>query len=236
MEITEKKTPTVRENFVREIENKILAGEYKEGDKLPPAKELCSMMGVSLTIVNAGMSELASKGFVETVPRRGTYVADYRKKGNADTLLSIMRYNGGRLTDSAIRSLCETRLALDPFVGRLVLERATEEEIRGLKPLLEDMRRTEDLYSRCELVTNFYARLSGLSGNVFLSLLYSSTHEPQKGIYVLYCEKNGTDQVISHAEQIYEGLLERDLEKVDSAMREALYSAISGESSIAEGT
>lgn len=74
------KAPTVRESFVRELENKILSGELKPGDKLPPAKELCELMGVSLTVVNAGMSELANNGFVETVPRRGTYIADYKKK------------------------------------------------------------------------------------------------------------------------------------------------------------
>ena len=92
------KAPTVRESFVRELENKILSGELKPGDKLPRAKELCELMGVSLTVVNAGMSELANNGFVETIPRRGTYIADYKKKGNAGTLSAIMRYNGGKLS------------------------------------------------------------------------------------------------------------------------------------------
>ena len=40
--------PSVREIFVRQIENKILSGELKPGDKLPPARELCTIMGVSL--------------------------------------------------------------------------------------------------------------------------------------------------------------------------------------------
>lgn len=31
-------TLSVRETFVREIENKILSGELKPGDKLPPAR------------------------------------------------------------------------------------------------------------------------------------------------------------------------------------------------------
>ena len=77
--------PSVREIFVRQIENKILSGELKPGDKLPPARELCMIMGVSLTVVNAGISELASKGFVEVKPRHGTYVADYIANGNTET-------------------------------------------------------------------------------------------------------------------------------------------------------
>jgi len=226
------KTPTVRENFVREIEHQILSGQLKIGDKLPPAKELCSLMGVSLTVVNAGISELASKGFIETIPRHGTYVADYKKKGNIDTLVSIMRYNGGRLTDSAIRSLCEVRIALDPFVAKLVIERASTEEIEQLAPCLAAMRQEKDLLRQCELITDFYYQLSDLSGNTFLALLYNSTFEPQKGIYTLYCEKNGTDSVITHAEQIYAGLLARDLEAVQNHMMASVRSAIEGEMAI----
>lgn len=226
------KTPTVRENFVREMENKILSGQLKIGEKLPPAKELCSMMGVSLTVVNAGVSELANKGFVETVPRHGTYVADYKKKGNVGTLVSIMRYNGGRLTDPEIRSLCEVRIALDSFIAKLVIERASDEEINRLAPCLEAMRQETDFHRQCELITDFYYQLSDLSGNTFLSLLYSSTFEPQKGIYVLYCEKNGTDTVIRHAEQIYEGLLARDLNTVQKHLFESVNSAIEGERAI----
>lgn len=62
------KTPSVRETFVRDIENKILSGELKIGEKLPPARALCGLMGVSLTIVNAGVSELVSKGFLRSSP------------------------------------------------------------------------------------------------------------------------------------------------------------------------
>ena len=85
MSAEKKNKLSVRESFVRQLENKIISGKLKPGDKLPPAKELCSLMGVSLTVVNAGMSELANKGFIETVPRRGSYVADYKKKGAANT-------------------------------------------------------------------------------------------------------------------------------------------------------
>ena len=56
---------SVRQAFVQELENKILSGELSVGEKLPPARELCHIMGVSLTVVNAGVSELVSKGFLE---------------------------------------------------------------------------------------------------------------------------------------------------------------------------
>ena len=105
-------TLSVRETFVREIENKILSGELKPGDKLPPARQLCKIMGVSLTVVNAGVSELASKGFVEVKPRHGTYVADYIENGNTETFFAIIRYNGGKINAKEFRKEGSPKAAL----------------------------------------------------------------------------------------------------------------------------
>lgn len=226
------KTPTVRENFVRELENKIISGELKPGDKLPPAKDMCAMMGVSLTVVNAGMSELVSKGFVETIPRRGSYVADYKKKGNTDTFISIMRYNGGTLTANEVRSFTETRMAIDPFVARLVVERAGDEEIEQLRPILDEMHKDHDSRSLSELVVQFYQQLTVISGNTFMALLYRSTAEPQSCVYRMYFEKNGTETTVANCEKLYELLRSRDAGEACRLMLLALNTALEGEMAV----
>ncbi len=134
-------TLSVRETFVREIENKILSGELKPGDKLPPARQLCKIMGVSLTVVNAGVSELASKGFVEVKPRHGTYVADYIENGNTETFFAIIRYNGGKINAKEFRSFTESRVALDPLIAELVIKRASDEEIASLGGIIEEIKK-----------------------------------------------------------------------------------------------
>lgn len=79
------KAPTVRESFVRELENKILSGELKPGDKLPPAKELCELMGVSLTVVNAGMSDCQQRLCGDYPPPRDLHrgLQEKRQRGHA---------------------------------------------------------------------------------------------------------------------------------------------------------
>ena len=128
---------SVREAFVQQIEDKILSGELQPGDRLPPAKELGAQMGVSLTVVNAGVSELVTKGFLTVKPRHGTYVADWRENGSAETLMSLLRHNGGRLTQHDVRSYCESRVALDPFVAELVIQRSSNEQLRALGAYVE---------------------------------------------------------------------------------------------------
>ena len=50
--------------FVQQIENMILSGELAIGERLPPARELAVKMGVSRTVVTAGLVELEKLGFV----------------------------------------------------------------------------------------------------------------------------------------------------------------------------
>ena len=135
-----KTVPSVREAFVQAIEDKILSGELKVGDRLPPARQLCAEMGVSLTIVNAGMSELAAKGFVEIKPRHGTFVADYRMQGTTETMVAMMRFNGGDLNKRDARSFWESRTAVDPLIVDSIMGRASDEQIAQLTPIIEKLR------------------------------------------------------------------------------------------------
>ena len=131
--------PSVRKAFVQAIEDKILSGELKVGDRLPVARQLCTEMGVSLTIVNAGMSELAAKGFVEIKPRHGTFVADYRMQGTTETMVAMMRFNGGDLNKRDARSFWESRTAVDPLIVDSIMGRASDEQIAQLTPIIEKL-------------------------------------------------------------------------------------------------
>jgi hypothetical protein len=68
---------------------------------------------VSRPVISAGLVELEKLGFVEIVPRQGVYVSDYRRKGTVETLVAIMRYNGGAMRKNEVRSLLETRDSLE---------------------------------------------------------------------------------------------------------------------------
>ena len=106
--------------FVQQIENMILSGELAIGEQLPPARELSVKMGVSRTVISAGLVELEKLGFVEIRTRQGVFVCDYRRKGSLETLIAIMRYNGGAMRKNEVKSLLETRDAMECLCLRLV--------------------------------------------------------------------------------------------------------------------
>lgn len=227
-------TLSVREAFVRDIENKILSGELKIGDKLPPARELCGLMGVSLTIVNAGVSELAAKGFLEVRPRHGTYVADYKTHGNTETFIAMMRYNGGKLNSHDIRSFCETRMVLDPFVAKQVIVRASDEQLKELGALVQKVQQAASVEELCRCTTDFYRKLYALSDNTILTLLYNSTVEPQLGMYAAYIRKNGMASVQDAVAGIYACVCARDAEAAEKLIIESQRMPLEGETSIVD--
>ena len=91
MQFKKLSTPSLKELFVSELENKILSGELKVGEKLPSERELADSMQVSRAVVNSGIAEMEQKGFLIVRPRVGTFVEDYRKNGTLETFNSIMK-------------------------------------------------------------------------------------------------------------------------------------------------
>ena len=211
--------PSVREAFVQAIEDKILSGELKVGERLPSARQLCAEMGVSLTVVNAGMSELASKGFVEVRPRHGSFVADYRMQGTTETMVAMMRFNGGDLNKRDARSFWESRTAVDPLIVDSVMARASDKQLAQLTPIMEKLRTEEDQAAFCILITDFFQKIYELSDNSLMYLLYHSTVIPQRRLYARYIEKNGHALTLQYLEVIYEGVVSR---KPEQAKREML--------------
>ena len=131
--------PSLTDLFVHQIENMILSGELSVGEQLPPARELSIKMGVSRSVISAGLVELEKLGFVEVRPRQGVFVCDYRRKGSVETLIAIMRYNGGALRQNEVRSLLEVRDALECLCLRQVIERVPLAELERQKEELEDL-------------------------------------------------------------------------------------------------
>lgn len=205
------KAPSLTDLFVQQIENKILSGELEVGEQLPPARELAVRMGVSRPVISAGLVELEKLGFVEIHPRRGVFVSDYRRKGSLETLVAIMRYNGGAMRSKEVRSLFETRLAMESLCIRLIIERAADEEIRSLEPILEDLAAAKNEDEAANHIFRFHHEMAVISGNVLLPLLYYAFGPHGVYLWGMGCKHNGIPFVYENKKKLYDALLSRDL-------------------------
>ena len=159
--------PSLKELFVAELEGMILSGKLEIGAKLPPERELAESMQVSRAVVNSGLDEMEKKGFLVVKPRIGTFVADYRKYGTADTLVSIMQYNGGRVNFGLYRS----------SDGKIVHVDGCMMEDAELQSVCRTVRRLVDKYKltvydgRRGLVRHVMARKGFATGEILCAIV-----------------------------------------------------------------
>lgn len=236
MEFERLYAPSLKDLFVTQLQGMILSGELPMGTKLPPERELCQQMHVSRAVVNGGISELARQGFLEVHPRQGTYVSDYRRTGNLDTLLAIMHYNGGILGKEEIRSILETRWALEQMTVRRAIEFASDEELEQLSVHVSALaERPEPTPAQAaEIAFRFHHEMTLVGGNHILPLIYTSFKVPCIALWIRFCKKYGVSTLYNNVAELYRLLLNRDTAGVSAWSDAYLAEAIGGSQQIYE--
>ncbi len=232
MEFTKLNAPTLKELFVKELESMILSGRLPVGTQLPPERELAASMQVSRAVVNAGVAELAGKGFLNIRPRIGTFVADYRKYGTIDTFLSIVNYNGGMLRREEVRSILELRIALDTLAVELCEQHITDEEITLLRASAEAIGRAAGHEEAVHQAFLFQHQLALFSGNALLPLIFSSFKTLTRTLWLRFCSLYGIAALYENTNALCAYLEERDFKGAVDCLTRVLRESIEGQRQI----
>lgn len=168
--------PSVRELFVTQLVGMILSGELRPGDRLPTERELAEKMKISKTVVHEGIRELHHLGFLDVMTRKGITVADYAQTGNLDTLMAIMRYQGGYLDAKTARSLLKVRSYLEGPAFEELAEHHTQEDLNKLEALQkaaeEAARESPQVFA--EALYQYHRTVAFLSGNSITPLIMNA--------------------------------------------------------------
>lgn len=221
-------SPSLRELFVDQLEHMILSGKLKIGEKLPPERQLAEMMQVSRAVVNSGISELEKKGFLVVKPRSGTYVADYRRKGTLDTLMSIMKYNGGRIRNQEIRSIFEVRIALDTLAAQLCIDRISDEEVQVLLEKIEHIRDASNNQDAIQAAFEFQHEFALASQNTLLPLIFQSFRAPIFTMWERYLDLYGIQSLYENNYKMWTYIHNRDTEGAIEWINYSIGECISG--------
>ena len=220
--------PSLKELFVAELENMILSGKLEIGTKLPPERELAESMQVSRAVVNSGIAEMEKKGFLTVKPRIGTFVADYRRYGTTDTLVSIMHYNGGMLRDNEVRSTLEVRIIFMNLAATLAIEHASDEEISALGTYVTSLQHCDNPEEAAALIFQFSHELSFISGNSLLPLFFVSFRDLVCSLWARFAKLYGIALLAESAETIHRLIAARDVSGVTAYITASTQESIDG--------
>ena len=210
MEFQKITAPSLRTLFVEQLEHMILSGQLQIGEKLPSERQLAEAMQVSRGVVNGGLSELEKKGFLEVRPRSGTYVADYRRKGTIDTLISIINYHDGIITDDVIRSILELRIALDTLAVQLCIDHITDSDLGLLREQVEKIKHATSNHEAAEAAFAFQHEFALLSGNTLIPLVFQTFRPIVISMWERFCLLHGIPALYDNNDKFWAYLKARD--------------------------
>lgn len=232
MEFTKLSAPSLKEMFIQELECMILSGKLAVGEKLPPEREIAVSMRVSRGVVNSGILELSRKGFLVIRPRVGTFVADYRRTGTLETLISIINYNRGVLRSDEVRSILEIRQALSTISLKLAIPQLKQNDIDTLRQHTDGIAKSSTDREAAEKAFDFHHELAVLSGNMLMPLIYYSFREVVLALWERYCILHGIEKLYSNTDTLLQLIEKRDTEAAINWTEKTLSEAITGSDQI----
>jgi len=172
---------SLKEACVARLEQMILSGELKIGERLPSERDFASRLNVSRPVLHQALVDLEAKGLVQIIPRRGVFISDYRRDGSLAMLSSLLSYHNGELAPDFGQSMLDMRMLLETETARLASQNRTDQHLVEFQTILKQELEAADSdpQTLTDLDFAFHLAIAIASGNLVYPLIINSF----KGVY-----------------------------------------------------
>lgn len=204
------KNVKIYEQVIEQIQNMILDGKLKKGDKLPSERDLAEQLNVSRTSVREALRSLEVIGLIECRQGEGNFVKE-KFENNLIEPLSIIFLLEGR---NPIEIL-ELRKIIEIETAYLAAKRITDEEIKELKSIVERLKASKDEAESAKIDKEFHYTIAKSSGN-FLIVNILNILSSLMDRYILEARKlilltgENSEYLLNQHENIYTALSQRN--------------------------
>lgn len=209
-------TERLYEQIVEQIEQRVLSGDLRVGDRLPPERDLAEQFRVSRTAVREAVKALREKGLVDCHPGRGTFIT-----GNTS---QVMRHSLGLMVrvdnERGLEYLEEVREILEPEIAALAAARGTKAQTDAMRQALAAMDSAlEDIDRFIQADLDFHISLSEATQNPLIPALVDSIVDLLRVQRERIFLSGGTRRGQHHHKRILEAVVARDPTAARQAMR-----------------
>ena len=167
--ITPIQRSTLYEDIARRITEMIRSGQLKSGDKLPTEQELAQIFNVGRGTVREALKSLQMLKIIRSKTGVGALVTD-----NAMQLIESSDLVSLLHDDRYINELVDARYVLEPLLVTMAVENASDEEIKKLFDVVEQMSRCTTKEELIPFGYAFHTAIAAMSGNRILTGFYNS--------------------------------------------------------------
>jgi DNA-binding FadR family transcriptional regulator len=164
------RAPSVTDDAIDKIRERIVSGAWGPGDRLPKESELAAELGLSRNSLREAVRALSQLRVLEVRQGDGTYVSSLEP----DLLLESTGFVSHLLLGETAVALSEVRRILEAAAAALAAARIDEDGKHQLASSLERMREAQGVEELVEADVAFHAVIARATGNpVLVSLLAS---------------------------------------------------------------
>ncbi len=211
-------TVSLTDLFAEEIKRMILSGELRVGERLPPERQLAEEMSVSLAVVHAGITRLTAQGFLEVAPRKGTFVADYLRTGDLNTMIAVVDFSGRALDSDVFELLTSFRRSFEVMAIRKACENRTEAELQALEALVARVAASTDCHEAPILCYEFHHMLAMSGGNPYYSMVLQSF----RPVYLFFYRMVPSRGYLDAINAVLDAVRERDPERAEAVTLQSI--------------
>ncbi len=223
--VTKSIRPLNRESVTSSIINRLtdllISGELKPGDKLPTEMELAEQLGVGRNSVREAIKMLSYLGVIEIRRGIGTFVANSMPESVVNPLILGLVFE-----QKTSREIIELRLLFETAIGEIVIQKASDEDIKKLVAANEHLkkaaaRKSSSAQQLRDIDIGFHETLLELTDNNPLKKI-------GKAIYALFLSsientvKQDPERAVRNHQLIIEAVEKRDPELLRKHMKESL--------------
>lgn len=198
----------LQHEIIAYIKNYIQDNDLKPGDRLPSQADLMEMMGVSRTALREAVKTLEAKGVIEVKNGKGIYV----KENFTEALSNQLSF--AKEQEDLIETL-EVRAALEREMLKLIVQKATDEELDELGKIVEVLMEKYHKGLRQNVEDEaFHLKLYQMCHHGMFEQLLEFLHAQMKNMwqFPLNMEDPFTRTIPLH-EELYKALCERNAKK-----------------------
>jgi DNA-binding GntR family transcriptional regulator len=197
------------ERAYRQLSRAVLGSQLPAGTPLS-VPELAQRLNISRSPVREAVQRLIYDGLAVSVPHRGAVVREIKPDD--------------------FRALLEVRDVLEGLAARLATLRATDDDLRALRDVLDEHARSVgsgDDAANVEFDTRFHRTIREIAGNDDLSTILGRIQgRAHLSRFTLWRAKRNTSDALAEHRAIYEAMAARDAEGAEQAARRHIWNLI----------
>ncbi len=207
--------PSVTEEAIHKIRERIVSGSWGPGDRLPKESELAAELGLSRNSLREAVRALSQLRVLEVRQGDGTYVSSLEP----DLLLESTGFVTHLLLGDTALELFEVRRLLEGAAAALAAARITETGRAELTRMLDRMAQAEGVEELVEADVGFHAVIARATGNAVLTSLLASlsTRTMRVRLWRGRAVDNALDMTRDEHRRIYEAVMGGDPELARAA-------------------